>query len=196
MKCLKHIFARNANGEAVKAIVRGFILVALFSSAIFATSCSRYCARKYPVQVITVDSSRVTTEIRYKDTTLYIQIPGKTVRDSIPVVIQIPGQPLQITPNKIHQELEYCEATAEIKGLKMFLSLSQKDTVISRVIKNALQSVITSERFWRNETIRIVEENKAAVKEATKKGRLQGGLFLLLLQCVLIGGYFYVKSKL
>ncbi len=196
MRCKTTQIVRIAQPGATKILHGGLILAALFLIAISAASCSRYCAKHYHTVIQTIDSSRVVTEIKYRDTTIYIHVPGKTIYDSIPVQVQIPGLPPSIVPNRVHLELEYCSAESWIANNKLFLNLSQKDTIIATKIKNALQSITTSERYWRNEVVRIETENRAAIKEATKKGRSQGSMFALGIVILILLGYYYVKSKL
>ena len=82
----------------------------------------------------------------------------------------------------------------------MFLSLTQKDTVISRIIENAIKSVETVSESWHKETIRLTAEvqqaRKDGINEGKKTGRRQGatGILLGIIACLLI--YYYVKSKL
>ena len=196
MKCTILSCVLNAIKRGEKVLPAGSVLIAMFIVVMIATSCSRWCQKHSTPSVVIVDSSRTVTETKYRDTIVYVQIPGKIRVDSIPVVIQVAGTPALITPNRLHSELAYCEAEAWIKSNKLFLELSQKDTIIATKIQNAIKSVVTSERYYRNEVLRLTVENKEKQALELKKGRKQGFICALVLLAVLVGGYFAIKKKL
>jgi hypothetical protein len=145
---------------------------------------------------VTIDSSKVVTEIRYRDTTIYIKIPGKHTIDSI--MVTLPAS--RVSPTRLFSELEYCKAISFIKENKMFLSLSQKDTVIEAKLKNAIKEVLSTSEHWRIETVRLTAEVKQAQKEGYKEGKKDGrrqGITCTLLGIVIsLLIYWYVKMKL
>lgn len=185
-KCKRSYFAQNASQMGGKVLPARFALIAICIVVTIATSCSKWCATHCQPQVIIKDSIVNNTIIDYKDTIIYVKVLGERVTDSIPVIIQVPGYPVKISPNKITESLKYCEATAWIKDQKMYLELIQKDTIIAFNLKNAIKNVLTTSNFWRSEVQRISIENKVAINEANKKGRYQGciisiGILLLIL---------------
>jgi hypothetical protein len=84
------------------------------------------------------DTIRVTTvrdSIVYKDTTIYIRIPGKTTIDSIP--IPCPPPPVNYIPKKAFAETPLAFATAWWDYPVIRLKLVQKDTTITERLDSA-----------------------------------------------------------
>lgn len=192
MEKLTSTSVRTARAKAVKGIA---VWLAVFMFAMIAAGCSRYCARHFQPSVIIKDSLITSTITEYKDTTIYLHLPGKVVKDSVPVIIQIPGQPVKITPNRLSKELEYCQAEAWIKENKMFLSLIQKDTLIEWNLKNAIRSVLSTSNYYKKEVQRLIIENKDKQRQELNRGRKQGAFTGLLIAVLIVAGYYFLKFR-
>lgn len=103
--------------------------------ALISTSCvtQRRCYDKFPPD--TVKIVRDTTI--YKDTTIYIHLPGDTVRDSIPVPVSIPPD-INRKPAEAHTSLAHARAWIENRQLK--LELTQKDSLFQVQLDSAIRA--------------------------------------------------------
>ncbi len=96
----------------------------------FLTSCAtrKMCDRKFPAGVNTT----VNTVTVIRDTTIYIEIPGDTVFQSVPVV--------EGEVSKLNTPLAL--SYAWVVGGKLNHRLVQKDTVVPSTVKGALKTSI------------------------------------------------------
>lgn len=106
---------------------------------IVASSCAtqKRCARKFPPQIKT--EIKTVTEIVYKDTTIYVHIPGDTVTKEVIVYVTEDGSNSELS--ELHTEFAW--STAQVVNGILRHELFQKETEIERVIKNAVREQST-----------------------------------------------------
>jgi len=114
----------------------------------------RACQRKFPPQIITVDSIIQTTETIYRDTTIFVQLPADTVRDTVEVAV-LNG--ISNSRPSIH-ETDLAWSKAQVINGKLFHELIQKDSVLARVIENAIRESSTNTQETKIIT-KVVKEN-------------------------------------
>ena len=93
---------------------------------------------KKEVEIIT----NTVTEIIYRDTVIYVKVPGKTVIKKVPVYI---------VEGVVNSELStlnvpFAESTAQVVNSKLRHELTQTDTLLLFKLKNALRVVKTQEK--------------------------------------------------
>ena len=94
----------------------------------------------------------------YKDTTIYVHIPGDTVHDSVPVVVEIftDGTTL-VTTKKNTLQTSLATSQAWIEAGRLHHTLIQKDSVYKAQIENAIR---ITQHFMRESTTRVIEVNR------------------------------------
>jgi hypothetical protein len=146
--------------------IGGLITILILFSSCFATK--RRCYDKFPPQV-SIDTSYyevVRDSLVYRDTTIFVEIPGETLIDSI-IVDNIPpetqkpsSKPLSISSDTIRLETEYAKAEAYYIAPKLYLKLEQKQSILE--VK--LDSVIRQEMHWKEMYMEIEKNTETKVK--------------------------------
>jgi len=142
------------------------------------TGCvtQKRCERKFPPQVIHTDSTITNTITIFRDTTIYIYLPGDTVIDTVKVDVQ---NGVANSRPSIH-ETDLAWSMAQIVDNKLIHQLIMKDKTLEMLIKNAIRENAThSER--RIKVKEIVKENYLTRWQWAQLylGRISG-IFLLL----------------
>lgn len=108
----------------------------------------RACDRKYP-PIQKIDSIYVYKEkLVYRDTTIFIELPGDTILKTDTVYITKEG----VQSDTISSNLQYSYAAAWVLNSRLQLEHRQKDTIISRIIENAIKEKSTVETIIKTET--------------------------------------------
>lgn len=147
-------------------------LILIFISLLLLSSCvtERRCARMYPPQE-RVDSVYLQTVV-YRDTTIFVHLPGDTIRDTIHVEV-VNGL---IQSQRSQLETQLALSWAQVVDGMLLHELQQKDTTIARIIEQAIREAST-------ETV-VTKEVVHKVYELTNWQWLQlwaGRIALLLL---------------
>jgi hypothetical protein len=150
----------------------------------------RRCTEKFPPQISsdTFIKDSVRTETKYRDTTIYIPIPGKVVHDSIPIPIPCP-EAKKIVSDTIRTETEFAIAKAWIEGDELHIELEQKDTSYKADIKNAIRERDYYKYLYEKSNTKQVQ----IVKHVPLFWRIAGwiGISFVIGFCV----FLYVKIK-
>ena len=103
------------------------------------TSCvtQKKCNSKFPPSKDTIIIETVRDSIVYKDTTIYIKLPGERVVDSFP--IPCPPPPPDYIPRRVFAETSLAKASAWWSYPVIKLELIQKDTTIEKRLDNAVK---------------------------------------------------------
>lgn len=174
--------------------------------AVFFTSCSmekrmsRKCARaqrkyelalyKYDCQNKPIDTAYVTeTKIITRDTTIYVPVPGDTVKSETKV-----HDTLGLLNSKVsHLETKYALSNAWVEGGILKHELIQKDTDIQATIPEAVQHTTTGEKV----IVKVpypVEKRVPAELSWLQKTLIYTGIgFWIILLVYII--YLVVKNK-
>lgn len=117
-------------------------LIGLVFFALLMSSCvtQKRCEQKFPQQIITIDSVITKTETIYRDTTIFIELPGDTIRDTITVEV-ING--ISNSRPSIH-ETDLAWSMAQVVNGFLRHELIQKDSTLARVIENAIRESATT----------------------------------------------------
>lgn len=149
--------------------------IVVLVSLVILVSCSpqKRLARlldKYPLDTETVVQYRDTTI--YRDTIIFVQIPGDTIIDSIliPVEVDVPYMELK-------RAVTYAEATAWIQNNRLGLRIIQYDTLFRFKLDSAIRMNIDT--MFVQETI--------TVPEYIKQNSFWKHGFLVLAGLILIG---------
>lgn len=150
-------------------------LIILFAIVIL-SSCTtqRKCLRKYPPQssTITIIKDSIHTEIKYRDTTIYVNIPGETITNTVFVPVNSPGQ--NYIPDTARAENKYSIAKAWLDWPKIKLTLFQKPQIIEFQLSNAITERDTYRMLWEKEKSKEV----VTVIKTRKFWVVTGSLFL------------------
>ena len=119
--------------------------------AIAFSSCvtQKKCNEKFPPSKDTIHIVTVRDSIVFKDTTIYVEIPGETDIDTI--TIPCPPPPPSYIPKKAHAETSLAYADAWWEYPRIRLELVQKDTTIERRLENAQKEAY----HWKSEYEKI-----------------------------------------
>jgi hypothetical protein len=117
-------------------------LIGLLFVIILLSSCvtQQKCQDKFPPELITVDSIIRTTETIYRDTTIFIYLPGDTIRDT--VIVEVINGIANSRPS-IH-ETDLAWSMAQVVNGFLRHELIQKDSTLARVIENAIRESATT----------------------------------------------------
>lgn len=123
---------------------------------LLATGCAtqKRCFERFPVDTVTTVIVRDSLVIR--DTTLYIHIPGDTVRVQDTIKIPCPPPPPSYIPDTVIAETKYARALAWLDFPRISLTLIQKPINLEW----RLDSVIRKEYYWREMYELAVKEKK------------------------------------
>lgn len=121
-----------------KDIIKVLLMIAAIILMIFLSSCTtqRKCNRLYPPQVRVDSTHSIVVVTKYRDTTIYIQIAPDTIFKTDTVLINDNGI---IYSDTIKSSLETSYASAWIYNSKIHLEHITKDTIISRIIEDAIR---------------------------------------------------------
>jgi len=111
-------------------------------------SCVTYkkCLQKFPPTTDTIKVVERRDSVIFRDTTIMITLPGKTVVDSI--FIPCPEFPPTFVPDTVFASTELAESFAYVnRNGVLRLYLTQRDTTITLRLEKALREAY----FWRNE---------------------------------------------
>ena len=148
------------------------------------SSCTtqRKCLRKYPPQTSTVIVYRdsIHTEVKYRDTTIFVKIPGQTITDTIFVPVNSPGP--SYVPDTARAENTYSIAKAWLDWPQIRLNLFQKPQTIEILLKNAIKERDTYRELYENEKSKEVQ----IVKETPKFWKITGTIGMGFLLAVLV----------
>jgi len=106
-------------------------LILLLSSCV----TQNKCLKKYPTPLPNTNIE-VKEVIKYRDTTIYIQLPADTVKITDTIIISTNGlvnYPLQ------RLDVDYAYSTFQIKNSKLEHNLFQKESTIYQAIKKAIK---------------------------------------------------------
>lgn len=135
----------------------------------------------------TVTKTVIKTEIVYKDTTIYVNIPGKTVIKKVPVYIEkgIVNSELSIL------NVPFARSTAQVINSIQRHELVQTDTVMRVKLENALKVVKRQEK-----TIRVLNEKYVVmVTENTPFAVFAIKVFWVVVMIVILGiAYLIFKN--
>lgn len=166
--------------------------------AIIFQSCAsqRWCDRHYPDQpsVAIKDTVIYREKLVYRDTTIRIEIPGKVVHDSIIIESPKSSKPVQqMSRKKLTRETDFAKASAWVNAGMLHLELEQKDTVIQRVIKEALKESTYWKDKYHSETIKLAADKK--FQWGTFLFGIFTGMFILiaLLVCLAYAKKYLIK---
>ena len=131
----------------VKIFVLGLFL------SVLAGSCSRkWCNSHYPVSVDSIYKYVVKDSIIIRDTTIYIQLPGQTVIDSVKIPCPDPGS--AYIPKRVTAETSLARAEAWWQYPNIKLLLVQKDSTIETRLKGAIIEMNHYKSLYEKMTIR------------------------------------------
>lgn len=122
-----------------KAHILFLLPVLLFFAA--CNPCKRL-ARRCPPEIITKDSIIERETVEYRDTTLFVHIPGQHIIDSIPIPCPdpVPGTTTPgIFPNKLTVYGHLATASGWVQQSKLYLELTEKDTLLPVKLENAIR---------------------------------------------------------
>ena len=128
--------------------------------------------------------------IIYKDTVIYVEVPGKLIVDSVKipyVVVQ------KIKPYSIFLENTYASAKAYIEGKYLHLDLVEKDTTLAFKLDNAIKE---TRRY--KELYEIEKTNTIVIPEVVKKRKVIYWFLAGMMVAVILSFIFrtYLKNIL
>jgi len=130
---------------------RIWLIIAFLS--VLNIGCSRkWCNTRYPPSVDSIRLETIRDSIVVKDTTIYINLPGETVVDSVLIPCPDPG-PVYI-PKRVYAETSLARASAWWQYPVIKLELIQKDTTIIQRLDNAIKEKYYWKTLYEKLTIR------------------------------------------
>ena len=131
------------------------------------------------------------TVIRYRDTTLYIEMPGREIIKEVPVYIKAKLANSELSVLKV----PYARSYAQVINSKLKHELIQTDTVLLFKLKNALQDKETLE----SQIISLKEKKVVPVKENSRFAGFTIKWFIgsiILIIIFLTIAFFKYKNKI
>lgn len=156
-------------------------ILLIFFVVIF-SSCTtqRRCLIKFPPQssTETIYKDSIHEVIKYRDTTVYVKIPGETITNTVYVPVNSPGQ--NYIPDTARAENKYAIAKAWLDWPKIRLNLFQKPQTLEFDLKNAITERNTFKMLYEKEKSKEVVQVRY-VPKFVKILALWGVLSLLIL---------------
>jgi len=124
-------------------------------------NCEKFekvCVTEIETQTDTIIKTK--TVIRYRDTTLYIEMPGREIIKEVPVYIKAKLANSELSVLKV----PYARSYARVINSKLKHELIQTDTILLFRLKNALQD----KKVLETQIISLKEKKVVPVKENTK----------------------------
>jgi hypothetical protein len=162
----------------------GLVFVALLMSGCVT---QKRCEQKFPPQIITIDSVITKTETIYRDTTIFIELPGDTIRDTVEVTVK---EGIANSRPSIH-ETDLAWSMAQVVNGFLQHELIQKDSTLARVIENAIRESATTTDKTKLVT-KIVEKNYIT---SWQWFQIWLGRLLMALAAMFVG-YVIIRSRL
>lgn len=116
----------------------------------------------------------------FRDTTIYIHLPGEVVHDTVPVEMDKNGL---INSKTSYLTTSFAESWAWVKNGKQYHRLSQNDTLIAKNIENAIMEKTSTTVTDKTKTIKV-EVNRLTPWQLIQLW--MGRIFMILL-IVLLG---------
>ena len=170
------------------------LLIGLSSvSCLTVKRISKHCSEFEKVCVTEIETKTDTiiktkTVIRYRDTTLYIEMPGREIIKEVPVYIKegIVESDLSVLVTPL------ARSTARVLNSRLEHYLIQNDTTLQLELQDALQTITIQEK--QIETLR--EKYIIPIKENTKFADFAVRYFWYsLIVIILICGFLFFKFK-
>ena len=174
-------------------------IIVFISSILFLTSCmtvdkvKRNCdlfmtVCEVPVKVETEILTNTITKIEYRDTTIYVYLPGKVIERKVPVYITkgIVNSDLSVLVTPL------ARSTARVFNSELEHDLIQTDTTLQLEVQNALKTIKIQEKqieTLREKYVVTVTENSNWARFCIK---VTWGLMIVI---VLGTGYLILKFK-
>ncbi len=157
--------------------IKTILITIAFLSVLTGCITQRRCYNRFPPKSDTIKINTIRDSIIYRDTTVYIEIPGEFHVDSI--MIPCPPPPPSYVPRRVYAETSLAHASAWWSYPVIKLELIQKDTTILHRLDNALKEAY----HWENEFNKIttVLPPVKFVPKWIKVLASIGGLFILAL---------------
>lgn len=138
--------------------MKKLILLILIAATFNGCVTQKRCNNKFPPETIVIrtDSIIRTTETVFRDTTVYIHLPGevKYSTDTVTVVNGI------IQSGKSHLFTSFADSWAWVSNGHLYHDLTQKDTLIGYEVKDAIRMTLErAERYYKeNQTIVVTKK--------------------------------------
>ena len=140
------------------------IIIVVLIFLAFGCVTQKRCNLKFPpqtsIEIVYRDS--IHEEIRYRDTIIYVPIPGELRTDSIFIPVASPGQ--NYIPDTARAENKYAIAKAWMDWPKIKLNLIQKPQTLEFQLKNAIKEANTYRQLYEKEKSKEVVQVKYTPK--------------------------------
>lgn len=107
------------------------LFLLLLNPLLLSCNMQKYCSNRFPPEVIKRDSIITVERIAYRDTTLYVVVPGDVVRDT--------AQSDTLGRASSTLATSFAISTAVFKDGKLFHELTQKDSLLALLIKSGIK---------------------------------------------------------
>ena len=147
------------------------ILIALLSTGCMTVNrieknCDKFaaiCITEVETKTDTIIKTK--TVIEYRDTTIYVKVPGKTVIKEVPVYIEngiVNSPPLYLN-------VPFAESYSQVINSELISELTQTDTILRIRLENSLKR----EKILETEIIRLKEKRVVLVRKIRNLQGLQ-----------------------
>jgi len=133
----------------------------------------------------------IKTVIEYRDTIIYVKVPGKTVIKEVPVYIENGI----VNSDQSYLTVPYAESTAQVINSQLIHDLTQVDTLILIKLQDALKTIKIQEKqieTLKEKYVVTLYENKPFAKFTIKW--FIGSVILIVI--FLIIAFFKYKNKI
>lgn len=110
---------------------RALLFSLILSPLLLSCSMQKYCSKRFPPEIIRKDSIRYIEKVVYRDTIVYVHVPGEKVVDSAQA--DSSGKALSVL------ETSFASSTAIFQDGKLRHTLTQKDSLVETLIKNGIR---------------------------------------------------------
>ena len=121
-----------------------FVLLIILSGC----SLQKFCNGRYPCSPVVRDSVNTITEVVFRDTTIFVQVPGRIVTDT--VFIDSTNEARSLLSSSFAQSL------AVYENGRLYHTLTQKDSTIAALIAKAIRLSSTTQYESKTERVEIV----------------------------------------
>lgn len=150
-----------------------------------------------PTKTITVTETVIKDSLVYRDTTVYVQLPGDTVTDSVPFNVYIPGIDSPIPAHLINSDTLELKSILSIsytwvKGGYLHGIIQDKDTTLRVKLDS---SVVEIYRLIEKNSIITQDNQKIEKKLGNYRTAFYTALFVSIFLLALVSLLFRAKLK-
>lgn len=155
--------------------MKHLIIISVVTIMVSSCATQRRCLLKFPPDTIT--TIETIHSVEYRDTTIFVHLPGDSILVHDTIVLPVPGEPLFIPP--LTARLPLAHSTAWVDNNRLNLGLWIDSTTLQFKLDSAMATVTDTVKIHTTDIIQVPAPVPKRYKIAI--WALAGGVIVLLL---------------